>query len=98
MSAEAIVMRRETGNSECWCCGKNTNPDALVHLGNHPEVGICLNCVQFLRRRGDLQATARRRRLRSTAESVRREVMTRGWRDRPVIGRALKWLNRRLPW
>lgn len=99
MNAEAFVVRREAGNSECWCCGKTTDPEALVHLGKHPEVGICVNCVHFLRRRAaDHQATVMRRRLRGTAESVRRQVMTRGWHERPVIGPVLMWLNRHLPW
>ena len=99
MSAETYVAQGETGSSECWCCGRNTDPDALVHLGNHPEVGICINCVQFLRRRaGDYQATVMRQRIRGTAESARLEVMRRGWHERPVIGPILMWLNRHLPW
>jgi hypothetical protein len=85
--------------SRCWCCGRETANDGLVHLGNHPEVGICVNCVHFLRRRArDLQATAMRQRLRETAESVRREVMSRGWHNRPVIGPALRWINQHSPW
>jgi len=39
-----------------------------------------------------------RQRLRSAAESVRGEIMTRGWQQRPGIGPALQWLNRHLPW
>jgi hypothetical protein len=69
-----------------------------VHLGSHPEVGICISCVHFLRRRAmDKQATVMRRRC-GTAESVRGQVMARGWHQRPVIGPALQWLNRHLPW
>jgi hypothetical protein len=71
----------------------------LVHLGNHPEVGICISCVHFLRRRArDKQATVMRQTLRGAAESVRGQVMARGWHQRPVIGPALQWLNRHLPW
>jgi hypothetical protein len=70
-----------------------------VHLGNHPEVGICLNCVHFLRRRArDRQATMLRQQLRGAAESVRGQVMAHGWHERPVIGPALLWLNWHLPW
>ena len=59
MSAEAQTAIGQTGESTCWCCGRVSSEDALVHLGNHPEVGICGNCVHFLRRRArDLQATA----------------------------------------
>jgi hypothetical protein len=99
MSAETQAAAVQAGESRCWCCGQARPEDALVHLGSHPEVGICVNCVHFLGRRArDLQATAARRRLRGAAESIRREVMTRGWHQRPVIGPALQWLNRHLPW
>jgi hypothetical protein len=99
MSAEVQTAIGQTGEATCWCCGRASSEDALVHLGNHPEVGICVNCVHFLRRRArDLQATEIRRLLRGAAESVRREVMARGWHQRPVIGPALRWLNRRMSW
>jgi len=99
MSTEAQPAVGQTAESRCWCCGRTSPEDALVRLGNHPEVGICINCVHFLRRRAqDHQATVVRRRLRGAAESIRGEVMARGWHQRPVIGPALKWLNRHLPW
>ena len=99
MTADAHAAGGETDKGRCWCCGRVTAEDALVRLGNHPEVGICVNCVHFLRRRArDLQATAMRQRLRGAAESARREVMARGWHNRPVIGPALRWINRHLPW
>jgi hypothetical protein len=88
-----------TGQGACWCCGKVTAGDALVHLGNHPEVGICVNCASFLVRKArDIQATRARRRLRAVADSVRGAVMSRGWHERPVVGPVLLWLNRRSPW
>jgi hypothetical protein len=99
MSAETHTAVAETGESGCWCCGRITPKDALVHLGNHPEVGICVNCVHFLGRRArDYQATVLRQRLRGAAESIRREVMARGWHEQPVTGPALRWINRHLPW
>jgi len=39
-----------------------------------------------------------RQTLRGAAESVREQVMAKGWHQRPVIGPALQWLNRHLPW
>jgi hypothetical protein len=39
-----------------------------------------------------------RQTLRGAAESVRGQVMARGWHQGPVIGPALQWLNRHLPW
>jgi hypothetical protein len=99
MSAETETSISQGEQRSCWCCGRTSSEDGLVRLGNHPEVGICINCVHFLRRRAlDRQATAMRKRLRGTAESVRSEVMARGWHQRPVIGPALRWLNQRLPW
>ena len=99
MSAEIGTAAGETGASGCWCCGRITSREALVHLSNHPEVGICVNCVHFLGRRArDYQATVLRQRLRGAADSVRGEVMARGWHERPVIGTALRWINRYLPW
>ena len=99
MSAEPQTAVGDTDENGCWCCGRVAAQDALVHLGNHPEVGICINCVHFLSRRArDYQAIMMRQRLCSAAESIRGEVMTRGWHERPVIGPWLKWINRYLPW
>jgi hypothetical protein len=99
MSAETQAAEGQAGESRCWCCGQIKSEDGLVRLGNHPEVGICTDCVHFLLRRvRDRQATVMRQRLRSAAESVRGEVVARGWHQRPVIGPALQWINRHLPW
>jgi hypothetical protein len=99
MDTETQTATGQTGESRCWCCGHVRPENALVHLGNHPEVGICINCVHFLRRRAsDHQATLLHQRLRGAAESVRSGVMARGWHQRPVVGPALQWLNRHLPW
>jgi len=32
---------------ECWCCGPMNDPDRVVYLGNHPEVGICRACARW---------------------------------------------------
>jgi hypothetical protein len=99
MSGETQASACEKGQSRCWCCGRNSSEDDLVRLGEHPEVGICINCVHFLRRRAlDRRATVLRQRLRGVAESIRGEVIERGWHERPVIGPALQWINRHLPW
>jgi hypothetical protein len=99
MSAETETAVGETGESGCWCCGRVTSEEGLVRLGNHPEVGVCIGCVRFLGRRArDHKASVMRKRLRGTAESIRGEVMSRGWHERPVIGPALLWINRHVPW
>jgi hypothetical protein len=99
MSAETETAVGETGESECWCCGRVTSEEGLVRLGSHPEVGVCINCVVFLGRRArDHKASVMRQRLRKTAESIRGKVMSRGWHERPVIGPVLLWINRHVPW
>jgi hypothetical protein len=90
MNTETRTAVGRAGQSRCWCRNQIRSEVTLVHLGHHPEVGICAGCVQFLRRRArDQQATVMRQRLRGAAESVRGEVMARGWHQRPVIGPAL---------
>ncbi len=32
----------------CWCCGDRTVQASLVHLGEHPEVGVCFRCIGYL--------------------------------------------------
>jgi hypothetical protein len=99
MSAQIEVTAAEAARSTCWCCGRPATEDALIHLGRHPEVGICVNCVHFLGRRArDHQATVMRQQLRSTAESIRAKVMARGWHEHPTFGPALRWINRHVPW
>jgi hypothetical protein len=99
MSAEAEMAIGETGESRCWCCGRAASEDTLVRLGNHPEVGVCLDCVGFLRRRArDRELSFVRERLRSAADSIRGEVTARQWHRLPVIGPILRWVGRRSPW
>lgn len=99
MGAEPETAAGQAGESGCWCCGRVTAEEALVRLGNHPEVGVCVSCVGFLGRRArDYQASVMRKQLRGAAESIRGEVMSRGWHERPVIGPVLLWINRHVPW
>jgi hypothetical protein len=99
MSAEIEAADDEAGEGRCWCCGRVTPEEALIRLGNHPEVGICINCVHFLGRRArDYQATVMRRLLKGVAASIRGEVMARRWHELPVAGPALRWVNRHVPW
>jgi hypothetical protein len=86
---------------ECWCCGA-AFPDAdLIRLGNHREVGVCLRCAHFLHQQALARQDARRpspaTRVRDVLRAARRTVMQRGWHQRPIIGRPLRWLGRRLP-
>jgi hypothetical protein len=86
---------------ECWCCGSAYPEFDLVRLGNHPEVGVCLRCAHFLhqqaRGREDALHPSPASRVRDQLRSARRVVMQRHWHQRPVIGKPLRWLGRRVP-
>jgi len=45
MSPETQAAAGRTGEIGCWCCGRATSQQALVHLSNHPVVAICINCL-----------------------------------------------------
>ena len=85
----------------CWCCGQPLPTDSVVHLGDHPEVVVCLGCAHFLhqqaRAREDALRPSAASRLRDGLRSARRVVLQRRWHQKPVIGRLLRWLGRRLP-
>ena len=91
------------GTSEvaCWCCG-NTRPEsAVVRLGSHPEVAVCLRCAHFVhqqaRSREDAARSSPASRVRDGLRAARRLVMRRGWQQTPVIGPVFRWLGPRLP-
>lgn len=86
---------------ECWCCGATRPPVEMVHLGNHPEVALCVRCCRFAakqaweiedRGRVDPLALARQQ-----LRGVRRAVVARGWHQHPLIGKPVRWIGRRLP-
>jgi hypothetical protein len=86
---------------ECWCCSSPYQESELVRLGGHPEVGVCLNCTHYLhqqaRGREDTLRPTPASRVRDAMRSTRRVVIERHWHQRPIIGRPLRWLGRRLP-
>jgi hypothetical protein len=86
---------------ECWCCGTRQQPDAVVHLGNHPEVAVCLGCAHFLHQRARGREDALRRspaaRARDGLRAARSLVIRLRWHEKPGIGRLLRWLGRRTP-
>lgn len=97
----AATERATVPSSECWCCG-STYPEAeLVHLGNHPEVAVCVGCSQWLRRRAVRRHDNRRwspgARARSAVDGVRAAVIQRGWHERGVLGKLLRRIDRFLP-
>lgn len=89
------------GHVQCWCCGATRPPDAVVRLGNHPEVTLCFRCAHWAHQQARSREDAARPSPAALARDVlragRREVMQRGWHRRPVIGPVLRWLGPRLP-
>lgn len=85
----------------CWCCANEFDPDELVRLGSHPEVGVCANCARWLWRRARQSqdeaqpgAAAAARRL---VFRTRERVISAGLHRWPLIGRTLRWIDRKLP-
>lgn len=85
--------------SVCWCCGSEKPETDLLRLGARPEAAVCLDCVANLRQRasahGDPHVVVRH--LHRAGDQVRSAVVSVGLHDRPVIGPALRWINRRSP-
>ena len=86
---------------QCWCCNGMYQAAELVRLGSHPEVGVCLRCAHFLHQQARGREDAFRRslasHLRDGLRAGRRLVMQQHWHQKPIIGRPLRWLGRRLP-
>lgn len=92
--ASAVVPR-------CWCCGRDFTEAELVRLGDHPEVGVCLGCANWLRRRAQLrrdeQQPSTMGRVRKAIHRIREYVISKGWHERGRLGALLRWLDRHLP-
>lgn len=99
MTTAAEEAAHGTGAVSCWCCGNEYEADRVVRLGAHPEVAVCIICAHDLRRRAKehVPATATTRRVRGLMRSVRGAVIRRKLGEKPVIGKALRWLDRHLP-
>ena len=85
----------------CWCCGHPCPEAELTRLGQHPEVGVCLGCAVFLKRRATARRAAGHRgpaaRARRALAAVREIVIRRGWHERGPLGAFLRRLDRHLP-
>lgn len=87
--------------STCWCCGAVDAPDRMVHLGNHPEVALCLGCAHWAAKQAweieDQGRTGPLVRARDLSRALRRVVVDRGWHTHPVLGAPLRWIGKRFP-
>jgi hypothetical protein len=86
---------------ECWCCGAVHAPNQMVHLGNHPEVAICIRCAYSIKNWAwqieDGNKTGPGVKARDLFRRARKNVMRRQLHQNKWIGRPLRWLGRRLP-
>jgi hypothetical protein len=101
MTAPTAVEDADASRPQCWCCGRTEAADRLVHLGNHPEVAVCIRCAYSLRTWArtieDRDRTGLSVRLRAGIRRRRQSVIRRGWHQHGPLARPLRWLGRRLP-
>lgn len=86
---------------KCWCCGTSQDPAQLVHLGQHPEVAVCVRCAHSLSKWAgqieDRQRAGASVWTRERIRSLRKAIVRRGWHHNRIIGRPLRWLGRFTP-
>lgn len=73
----------------------------MVHLGNHPEVHLCLQCAHYVHQQAwQIEDQGKRgpgARLRDTLRNQRSVVIRRGWHHNRFLGGTLRWLGRHIP-
>ena len=104
MSAEPGITAsdmHDDGGLPCWCCDTIDASDRMVHLGNHPEVNLCLSCAHFVHQQAwEIEDEGKRGPVafaRDRLRNLRAEVMRRGWHQNKFIGGKLRWLSKYLP-
>lgn len=99
--ASTAIDEHGGGQAQCWCCGSINEPNRVVHLGNHPEVLLCLPCAHFVHQRaweiGDDGRRGPASFARDQFRNLRAEVVRRGWHHNKLIGGKLRWLGKHLP-
>jgi hypothetical protein len=97
----SAVEDAERSPSQCWCCGTVEDPARLVHLGNHPEVALCVRCAHSVSKWAwEIEDQARTGPLvmaRDRLRAARREVIRRGWHQSRIVGGPIRWIGKRLP-
>jgi hypothetical protein len=101
MATRTAVEDTELSPSRCWCCGRIEDPARLVHLGNHPEVVVCIRCAHSMSKWAweieDQARTGVAVRARNGIRRLRKTVVTHGWHQNKLVGRGLRWLGRFTP-
>ena len=87
--------------SRCWCCGAIEDPTRMVHLGDHPEVTLCLRCARWASKQAweieDQDKTGTLVRARNQFRALRRSVVRHGWHNSHWFGGPIRWIGKRLP-
>lgn len=103
MDTPLVTEQAPTGPppGECWCCGSMNDPRLMVHLGNHPEVGVCRPCARWAAKEAwEIEDRDRAGALvlgRDGLRIVRRFVIDRGWHRSRWLGGPLRWVGKRMP-
>jgi hypothetical protein len=101
MAARTAVEDPDSARSECWCCGSIDDPTRMIHLGNHPEVMLCVRCGHWAAKQAweidDRGKTGPFVLARDRFRALRRSVIEHGWQDNRALGRPLRWIGKRLP-
>lgn len=99
MSGTQEAIGAIPGEARCWCCNGSFPDNRLVHLGAHPEVGVCRRCVRYLGRRS-AQLPGRATPLaylRRSSQELREWVMVRGLHEGRFLGPVVRRIGRFLP-
>ncbi len=101
MTTHTAVEDAFQGREQCWCCDAIDVPARMVHLGNHPEVGLCLGCARWAAQQAgrieDETRTGVGVRVRGGARTIRDIVVDRGWHRNRIIGGPLRRLDKWFP-
>jgi hypothetical protein len=100
-TTRTAVEDAQPARSECWCCGAIDDPTRLVHLGNHPEVALCIRCAHSVSKWAweieDQSKSGPFVMARDRFRAVRRNVISHGWHRTPFVGGPIRWIGKRLP-
>ena len=73
----------------------------MVHLGNHPEVALCVGCARWAAKQAweieDQNKTGPLASATVQLRRVRQIVLEHGLHNNKWIGRPLRWLGKRMP-
>lgn len=85
----------------CWCCGCSGTDKRMVHLGEHPEVAVCIRCAHSLSKWAweldDRSKSGPGVMARDAFRAARTAVVQRGWQDSPLLGGPIRWIGKWLP-